>query len=104
MASITGKSVKLTVVLDLDDFPFSEIPPLGTPGGKERRFSFDIGVGGRVFATSFKGAALQRFAQSIKENPQGGTALIQGKLSDDGKAILEAGIIFQPTVAKPVVV
>jgi hypothetical protein len=51
MASITGKSVKLTVVIDLENFPFSEIPPLGTPGGKERRISFD---------KAWPGACLQR--------------------------------------------
>lgn len=101
-AVIHARSIKVTVVVDQESFPFKAVPAVGTPGAKTAQLPFVVRVeGGHALHVTLKGGTLQRFAQTFRDNPQGGAALLAGKLSEDGKAIVEAGITFQPKVAAP---
>lgn len=96
-AVIHGRGVKVTVVVEPESFPFQMVPAVGTPGGKTVQVPFVIRIaGGKALNVTLKGGTLQRFAQTVQDNPQGGAAVIAGKLADDGTSIIEAGITFQP--------
>ncbi|HIE1296415.1 MULTISPECIES: hypothetical protein [Burkholderia] len=94
---IHARAVKVSVVVDVERFPFDAVPPVGTPGAKNAQLPFSICTpAGRIVKTTLKGGTLQRFVQAVRDNPAGGAAVIAGRISDDGKSILDAGITFQP--------
>ncbi|WP_410199508.1 hypothetical protein [Burkholderia cenocepacia] len=89
--------MKISVVVDVERFPFGVVPRVGTPGAKNAQLPSSIRTpAGRVVKTTLKGGTLQRFVQAVRDNPAGGAAVIADRISDDAKSILDAGITFQP--------
>ena len=98
--SMPTKAIKLTIPVELGDFPVDAIPRPGTPGGKGVVVEIAVQTADGVTLTaSLKGSGLQRLLAAIEAAPQGGFVVIQGKLSA-GNVIAEAGAIFQARKAE----
>ncbi len=97
--SMPTKAIKLTIPVELADFPVDAIPRPGTPGGKGVVVEIAVqAADGVTLTASLKGSGLQRLLAAIEAAPQGGFVVLQGKLAS-GNTIAEAGVIFQPKKA-----
>ncbi len=81
-AIVTVKTIKVTVPVDAELFPWSLVPPAGTPGGKNVIVDIDLdyGDGAGTLKLALKGGGLQKLLNAHNAAPQGGHVVIQGKL------------------------
>ncbi len=93
---VPTKAMKMTIPINLADFPVSAIPPPGTPGGKGVVVEVLVQTpDGASLTASLKGSGLQKLLAAINAAPQGGFVVLQGKLGA-GNVLAEAGCVFQP--------
>lgn len=97
-ATIAIKTVKVTIPVDAELFPWTLVPVPGTPGGKNLIVDIDLdyGDGAGTLRVSLKGGGLQKLLNAHNASPQGGYVVIQGKLANGGKSLLDAGGVYQP--------
>lgn len=93
-ATVTGKSLKATVVLDA-----SEIARLKV-GANVSRVALRVEVSGRTVTADLNAKAVRKCIAAIDAAGEvGANVILQGKL--EGAAITEAGLIAQPKTPKP---
>jgi hypothetical protein len=101
MATRIGiKSIKVSIPIDLADFPIQIIPPPGTPGGKNMAADLTLhtpeGVEVRFSLSGAKLMTLGKIIASSDANA-GGYVVVQGRMAKG--VLLEAGVVYQPKKA-----
>ena len=99
MTTLTGKALKVTIVLNP-----AEVSALPVPNGTPRVI-LKIAVGGRTVTADIAAKSLRKAQATIAEaGADGCAALIQGKLDRQGGAdvVAEAGLVAQLKIPKEV--
>lgn len=94
MTTLTGRALKVTIVLDP-----AELLTLRIPDGSSR-IILKIAAGGRTATADIAAKSLRKAQAAIREaGPDGCAAILQGKLGA-GDVIAEAGLVAQIKAAK----
>ena len=101
MTHITVKPPKITVSLLASEFPWDIVPPIGTPGSKSMTTPLTMDYGTGQVNALVKTHGLQRSYAAYQAAP-GGYLMIQGKLAQDGRQLLEPGSPYQVPSLKTV--
>jgi hypothetical protein len=93
--TLAVKTAKVSIPIDVAEFPLHLAPPAGTPGAKNLTFDFVVTFDGVALSLSLKGPQMQKLATAAAGAPQGGFIVLQGKLAANG-VVAEPGAAFQP--------
>ena len=93
-SSVTVKAVKITVPIPSADFPWSVVPPAGTPGAKNLLIDISLEYADGRIDVALRAVGLQKVAAAYQGTP-GGYVVIQGKLALGGTKLVEAGAVYQ---------
>jgi hypothetical protein len=91
---ITARALKVTAVVDA-----AEVAKLAAEGP---RVAASVEVAGFGLAVDFNGKSLRKVQEAIRVlGAESVAVIVQGRLSPERDAILEAGIVAQPRVKAP---
>jgi hypothetical protein len=92
----TAKTIKISITVDVDDFPNVSLPPPGTPNGKGTKIHINLWTPEGVHLRApIKAVKLAKLLNAIKAAEHGGYVIVSGKLSPKW-SIDEASAVFQP--------
>ena len=92
--TVTVRSAKATGPVSADTFPWSVVPPAGTPGAKQMLIDVELTYGDGSLSATLRASGLQKAAAARSVAP-GGFLIIQGRLADGGRRLVEAGAVYQ---------
>ena len=95
LSSIVVKAVKVTIPVPSAEFPWSVIPPPGTPGAKNMTVDLSVEYADGRIDVGLRAPSLQKILAAHQAAP-GGFLVLQGKLSGGGTKLAEAGAVYQP--------